>query len=72
MVDYQSREVNRAEVAEWQTRPDSDRDTRIVPQSKFFYAEVAEWQTRMVQDHVPARVWGFNSPLRHQVLFQER
>ncbi len=23
------------------------------------------WQTRMVQGHVPARVWGFKSPLRH-------
>ena len=30
-------------------------------------AEVAEWQTRMVQDHVPARAWGFNSPLRHHI-----
>jgi hypothetical protein len=28
---------------------------------------VAEWQTRMVQDHVLARVWRFNSSLRHQV-----
>src|SRR3954469_15071856 len=25
------------------------------------------WQTRMVQVHVPARVWGFESLLRHQV-----
>src|SRR5436305_14980186 len=24
------------------------------------------WQTRMVQVHVPARVWGFKSLLRHQ------
>src|SRR5262245_20054557 len=24
------------------------------------------WQTRMVQVHVPARVWGFESLLRHQ------
>src|SRR6266571_3989497 len=23
------------------------------------------WQTRMIQGHVPARVWGFKSPLRH-------
>jgi Protein of unknown function (DUF4242) len=23
------------------------------------------WQTRMIQGHVPARVWGFESPLRH-------
>gem|GEM_PF-4763439 len=29
-------------------------------------AEVAEWQTRMVQDHVLARVWKFDSSLRHQ------
>src|SRR5947207_10358470 len=27
------------------------------------------WQTRMVQVHVPARVWGFESLLRHHVLF---
>src|SRR5215510_11851165 len=26
------------------------------------------WQTRMVQVHVPATVWGFESLLRHQVL----
>ena len=26
------------------------------------------WQTRMVQVHVPARVWGFESLLRHQKL----
>jgi hypothetical protein len=26
------------------------------------------WQTRMVQVHVPARVWGFESLLRHQQL----
>jgi hypothetical protein len=26
------------------------------------------WQTRMIQGHVPARVWGFESPLRHQLL----
>ena len=26
------------------------------------------WQTRMVQVHVPARVWGFESLLRHQSL----
>src|SRR5438094_3502358 len=25
------------------------------------------WQTRMIQGHVPARVWGFESPLRHQL-----
>ena len=25
------------------------------------------WQTRMVQVHVLARVWGFESPLRHQI-----
>src|SRR5450432_1987962 len=25
------------------------------------------WQTRMVQVHVPARVWGFESLLRHQI-----
>ena len=25
------------------------------------------WQTRMVQVHVPARVWGFESLLRHQL-----
>lgn len=31
-------------------------------------AEVAEWQTRMVQDHVSARTWGFNSPLRHHTI----
>src|SRR5258708_39264902 len=27
------------------------------------------WQTRMVQVHVPARVWGFESLLRHQNFF---
>src|SRR5438105_6977092 len=26
------------------------------------------WQTRMVQVHVPARVWGFESLLRHQTV----
>ena len=26
------------------------------------------WQTRMVQVHVPARVWGFESLLRHQFI----
>src|SRR5437763_13102033 len=26
------------------------------------------WQTRMVQVHVPARVWGFESLLRHQLI----
>ncbi len=26
------------------------------------------WQTRVVQVHVLARVWGFESLLRHQVL----
>jgi hypothetical protein len=26
------------------------------------------WQTRMIQGHVPARVWGFESPLRHHVI----
>src|SRR3989441_7878469 len=26
------------------------------------------WQTRMIQGHVPARVWGFESPLRHQLI----
>jgi hypothetical protein len=25
------------------------------------------WQTRMIQGHVPARVWGFESPLRHHL-----
>ncbi len=29
------------------------------------------WQTRMVQVHVLARVWGFESLLRHQLLFNE-
>ena len=33
------------------------------------HAEVAEWQTRVVQDHVPARVWRFDSSLRHFLLF---
>src|SRR6266700_340918 len=28
--------------------------------------EWRNWQTRMVQVHVPARVWGFESLLRHQ------
>src|SRR5439155_2240854 len=27
------------------------------------------WQTRMVQVHVPARVWGFESLLRHHLLW---
>src|SRR5437868_6174249 len=26
------------------------------------------WQTRMVQVHVPARAWGFESLLRHHLL----
>src|SRR5499427_10957773 len=30
------------------------------------------WQTRMIQGHVPARVWGFESPLRHQYLHDIR
>ena len=29
------------------------------------------WQTRMVQVHVLARVWGFESLLRHQYLFDK-
>jgi hypothetical protein len=29
-------------------------------------ARVAEWQTRWIQVPVPARAWGFNSPLAHQ------
>src|SRR2546429_568375 len=27
------------------------------------------WQTRMVQVHVPARAWGFESLLRHHLFF---
>jgi hypothetical protein len=30
------------------------------------------WQTRVVQVHVLARVWGFESLLRHQILLIER
>jgi hypothetical protein len=30
------------------------------------------WQTRMIQGHVPARVWGFESPLRHQLVTRLR
>ena len=30
------------------------------------------WQTRMIQGHVPARVWGFESPLRHQLLTRQQ
>jgi hypothetical protein len=29
------------------------------------------WQTRMVQVHVPARVWGFESLLRHQSFLEK-
>ena len=29
------------------------------------------WQTRMVQVHVLARVWGFESLLRHHVFSQD-
>jgi|GEM_PF-6683443 hypothetical protein len=29
------------------------------------------WQTRMVQVHVLARVWGFESLLRHQIFFPQ-
>ena len=29
------------------------------------------WQTRMVQVHVLARVWGFESLLRHQFLYNQ-
>jgi hypothetical protein len=31
----------------------------------FHVARVAEWQTRWIQVPVPARAWGFNSPLAH-------
>jgi hypothetical protein len=31
--------------------------------------EWRNWQTRMVQVHVLARVWGFESLLRHQASF---
>ena len=31
-------------------------------------AGVAEWQTRRTQNPLSARTWGFDSPLRHQVL----
>jgi hypothetical protein len=30
------------------------------------------WQTRMVQVHVPARVWGFESLLRHQSFLEKQ
>ena len=29
------------------------------------YARVAKWQTRRLQVPVPARAWGFKSPLAH-------
>ena len=29
--------------------------------------EWRNWQTRTVQVRVPARAWGFNSPLAHRV-----
>jgi hypothetical protein len=29
------------------------------------------WQTRVVQVHVLARVWGFESLLRHQILYNK-
>jgi hypothetical protein len=32
--------------------------------------EWRNWQTRMVQVHVLARVWGFESLLRHQMNFK--
>src|ERR1700749_484595 len=34
-----------------------------------FVPKWRNWQTRMVQVHVPARVWGFESLLRHHELF---
>ncbi len=35
-------------------------------------ARVAEWQTRWLQVPVPARAWGFKSPLAHEKVFQYR
>src|SRR5260370_8695139 len=37
------------------------------PPSSNFKPKWRNWQTRMVQVHVPARVWGFESLLRHQI-----
>ena len=31
-------------------------------------SEWRNWQTRKTKDLVPVRVWGFKSPLRHQIL----
>jgi hypothetical protein len=40
----------------WLTSPDKS----LVPKWR-------NWQTRVVQVHVLARVWGFESLLRHQI-----
>ena len=37
-----------------------------VQRSIFTVPKWRNWQTRMVQVHVLARVWGFESPPRHQ------
>src|SRR5689334_4861945 len=34
----------------------------------YFMPKWRNWQTRMVQVHVLARVWGFESLLRHQLI----
>ena len=44
----------------------------LLPEQRVFHSfppvpKWRNWQTRMVQVHVPARVWGFESLLRHQV-----
>ena len=33
---------------------------------------MAEWQTRMVQVHVGATPWKFESSLRHQIILRAR
>ena len=40
---------------------------QFVPQDIQPLPKWRNWQTRMVQVHVPARVWGFESLLRHHL-----
>src|ERR1019366_6581749 len=42
--------------------------SRVASLTRIHSPKWRNWQTRMVQVHVPARVWGFESPLRHHDL----
>ena len=43
------------------------RGTEVPPGAPAQLPKWRNWQTRMVQVHVPARVWGFESLLRHHL-----